>query len=95
MGIYTGTDIFGIRIYNFNKDDCINILYEKKYNEHMNKEQLKNAYLFYNDLIDKNIVFISFYKAYNCTFDNDDEELYEWFPISLITFIEKTNIESH
>ncbi len=95
MGIYTSDDIYGIRIYIFNEDDSMNILYEKTYQEIVNKEELKKAYLFYIKLIDKNVVFFSLYKPYNCTFDNYDEELYDWFPISLIKFIETTNIESH
>jgi len=46
MGIYNNGCVFGIRIYNFNDDDFANILFEEKYDEIMNYEQLREAYLF-------------------------------------------------
>ena len=54
MGIYDNGSIFGIRIYNFNDDDFANILFEKTYNEIMSDEEKKKAYLFYNELNNKN-----------------------------------------
>jgi hypothetical protein len=46
MGIYVNGNIFGIKIYNFNDDDFSNILFEKKYDEIMSNERMKEAYLF-------------------------------------------------
>jgi hypothetical protein len=53
MGIYDDGNILGIRIYNFN-DDLSNILFEKTYNNIMSDEEKKEAYLFYNELNNKN-----------------------------------------
>ena len=44
MGIYTNGIICGIQIYNFNEDDVSNILFEKKYDDVMSDEQMKEAY---------------------------------------------------
>jgi len=47
MGIYVSGTFFGIKIYNFNDDVFVNILFEKKYDEIMSNEQMREAYLFY------------------------------------------------
>jgi hypothetical protein len=58
MGIYSNGSIFGIQIYNFNEDDDVsNILFEEKYDEVMSYHQMREAYLFYNSLADKNKIF--------------------------------------
>ena len=57
MGIYTNGSIFGISIYNFNDEEFSNTLFEEKYDEIMSHEQLREAYLFYNELNDKNNIF--------------------------------------
>ena len=53
MGIYGNGSIFGIQIYNFNDDEISNILFEKKYDEVMNHDQMRESYLFYNNLMIK------------------------------------------
>ena len=57
MGIYSNGSIFGIQMYNFNDDDISNIFFEEKYNEVMSYIQMREAYLFYNNLNDKNFFF--------------------------------------
>ena len=57
MGIYSNGTIFGIQMYNFNDDDISNILFEKKYDEIMSYNQMREAYLFYTNLNDKNNIF--------------------------------------
>jgi hypothetical protein len=57
MGIYSSGRIFGLRIYNFNEDDYSNTLFEQKYHEIMSNEQMREAYLFYQLLNDKNNIF--------------------------------------
>ena len=54
MGIYTSGKIFGIKIYTFNDDDISYELFERQYDVVMSLEQMKEAYLFYLDLHDKN-----------------------------------------
>jgi len=60
MGIYSNGSIFGIQIYNFNDDDVSNILFEEKYDEIMSYNQIREAYLFYTKLNDKNNFFLKF-----------------------------------
>jgi len=52
MGVYISDAIFGIRIYIYN--DFADIIFEKKYDKIMSREQMKEAYLFYNELNNKN-----------------------------------------
>ena len=55
MGIYSNGSIFGILIYTLNDDNYnINILFEEKYDEIMSHEQIRETYLFYKELNDKN-----------------------------------------
>jgi hypothetical protein len=61
MGIYSNGSIFGIQIYNFNDDDMSNILFEEKQDEIMSYTQMREAYLFYNNLNDKNNIFFKIY----------------------------------
>ena len=62
MGIYSNGNIFGIQIYNFNDDDIGNILFEEKSDEVMTHNKMREAYLFYTNLNDKNnICFTPFY----------------------------------
>jgi hypothetical protein len=60
MGIYSNGNIFGVQIYNFNDDDISNILFEEKYDEVMSYIQMREAYLFYTNLNDKNNNFLKF-----------------------------------
>lgn len=50
MGVYSSGTIFGIRLYNFNDDDCSNILFESKYTDVMSYTQKREVYLFYTFL---------------------------------------------
>lgn len=90
MGIYTNGNIFGISIYNFH-DDIINILYKKKYDLLMNKEELKEAFLFYNELSNKDNILFKIYTECISTYDNSNKNknYMDWYPISLNMFLEK------
>jgi hypothetical protein len=95
MGIYSNGSIFGLRIYNFNDEDIANTLFEEKYVEIMTHQQMNEAYLFYNELIDKNRIFFKIYTECSCTLNpyNKTKEIFmEWHPISLNVFLEKFGI---
>jgi len=90
MGIYSSGRIFGLRIYNFNEDEYSNTLFEEKYDEIMSHEQMREAYLFYNKLQDKNEIFFKIYTELSSTLDKYNREPFmEWHPISLNMFLEK------
>ena len=86
MGIYANGTIFGIKIYNFNDDDFTNVLFERKYDEIMNREQMREAYLFYTELNDKNEICFQYYTECNSTYG--EGTFFGWFPISLNLFLE-------
>ena len=88
MGIYSNGSIFGIQIYNLN-DDNINILFEEKYDEIMSYQQMREAYLFYTNLNDKNKLFFKFYTECTSTLSRDGDAFMMWHPLSLDTFLEK------
>ena len=89
MGIYANGKIFGLRIYNFN-DDFSNTLFEEKYDEIMSHEQMREAYLFYNQINDKNNISFQIYTECSSTLDPYNKENFmEWYPISLNNFLEK------
>jgi hypothetical protein len=67
MGMYSNGSIFGIQMYNFNNDDISNILFEEKYDEVMSYIQMREAYLFYNNLNNKNTVFFKIYTECSST----------------------------
>jgi hypothetical protein len=90
MGIYFNDTIFGIRIYN-NNNDYPNIIFEKKYNQVMNVEQMKEVYAFYNKLNNKNELKFQYYTE--CTTTYGDDSYFDWFPITLNVFLEKFNIK--
>ena len=93
MGIYAKGSIFGISIYNFNEDDFSNTLFEEKYDEIMSHEQMRETYLFYNELTDKNNVFFKIYTECNDTLNKYNKEKFmRWYPISLNIFLEKFGI---
>jgi hypothetical protein len=93
MGIYAGDSIYGIRIYNFNDDDVGNTLFEEKYDEIMSHEQMREAYLFYNELNDKNNLFFKVYLECTSTLDLIHNKKYmNWCSISLNTFLENFNV---
>ncbi len=96
MGIYYD-GIFGIRMYNFNNDDFSNTLFdtlfEKKYDEIMSHEQMREAYLFYNKINDKNNVFFKIYTKCSSTLDKyNTKNFMEWQSISLNTFLENFEV---
>jgi hypothetical protein len=92
MGIYSNGSIFGIQIYNFN-DDISNILFEEKYNEIMNHEQIRNAYLFYTNLNDKNNILFKIYTECCSTLNYYNKDNFMmWQPLPLNIFLEKFNI---
>lgn len=88
MGIYSSGSIFGLKIYNFNDHDYSNILYEKKYDVILNDKQKEEAYLFYNNLNDKNNIHFQIYTE--CC-DNYDKLIINnymsWYPLSLDLFL--------
>jgi len=93
MGIYAGDSIYGIRIYNFNDDDVGNTLFVEKYDEIMSHEQMREAYLFYNELNDKNNLFFKVYLECTSTLDLIHNKKYmNWCSISLNTFLENFNV---
>lgn len=90
MGIYSSGKIFGIQIYNFNDDDFSDTLFEEKYCEIMSHQQMREAYLFYTNLNNKNDLFFKIYTECSITYNN--ENLMMWQPISLQVFLDKFNI---
>jgi hypothetical protein len=91
MGIYSNGSIFGIQIYNLN-DDNINILFEEKYDEIMSYQQMREAYLFYTNLDDKNALFFKFYTECTSTLSCNGGSFMMWHPLSLVSFLEKFKI---
>ena len=89
MGIYSNGSIFGIQIYNFNDDDISNILFEEKQDEIMSYNQLREAYLFYTNLNDKNNIFFKIYTECSSTLNQNRDNFMKWEPLPLDTFLEK------
>ena len=90
MGIYSNGSIFGIQIYNFNDNDVSNILFEEKYDEIMSHEQMREAYLFYAILHDKNNISFKIYTECSSTYGKGT--YFSWFPMSLDLFLEKFGV---
>ena len=95
MGIYTNGTLFGLRIYKFNDDDDFSkTLFEEKYDEIMSHEQMREAYLFYNEMNDKNKIFFQIYTECSTTLNPYNKENFmDWYPISLNMFLEKFGVE--
>jgi len=89
MGIYSNGSIYGIQIYNFNNDDISNILFEEKYNKIMSYTQMREAYLFYTRLNDKNNIYIKIYSEYSSTLSYNSDNFMMWQPLPLDTFLKK------
>jgi len=90
MGIYSNGNIFGLQIYNFNDDDLANTLFEQKYDEIMSYQQMREAYLFYNLLHDKNGISIRIYTECSTTYDKHNKgKFMMWHPISVEQFVER------
>ena len=92
MGIYSNDSIFGIQIYNFNEDDLSNILFEEKYDEVMSYHQMREAYLFYTNLNDKNGIHFKIYTEGISTLSYNRDKFMTWYPLSLDTFLEKLSV---
>jgi len=93
MGIYSNGSIFGIQIYNFNDNDVSNILFEEKYDEVMSYHQMREAYIFYNILYDKNGIHFKIYTECTSTLNPYNKEIFmDWYPMSLDTFLEKFGV---
>jgi hypothetical protein len=90
MGIYNNGTIFGIRMYNFNDDDFANILFEEKYHEIMSHEQLKEVYLFYTELNNKNEIYFQYYTE--CSSSYGENNYFNWCKLPLNVFLEKFGI---
>ena len=90
MGIYTNGAIFGIKIYNFNDDDFANNIFEKKCDEIMTHEQMREIYLFYTKLNNKNEIHFQYYTECSSTYG--EGTYFSWCPMSLELFLEKTGI---
>jgi len=86
MGIYASGNIFGIRIYTFNEDDCCNTLFEEKYDEIMSDEEKKKAYLFYSGLNNKNGICFQYYTECSSTYGKGS--FLVWYPMALDIFLE-------
>jgi hypothetical protein len=89
MGIYNNGTIFGIQMYNFNDDDISNILFEEKYDEVMSFNQLREAYLFYTGINDKNNIGLKVYTECTSTLNENRHNFMTWQPLSVDTFLEK------
>ena len=92
MGIYSNGSIFGIQMYNFNDDDISNILFEEKYDEKMSYIQMREAYLFYKNLNDKNKICFEIYTECSSTLSYNKYNFMMWQPLSLNTFLEKFGV---
>ena len=92
MGIYSNGSILGIQMYNFNDDDISNILFEEKYDEVMSYIQMIEAYLFYNNLNDKNNIFFKIYTECSSTLSYNKDHFMMWQPLPLDTFLEKFGV---
>jgi len=94
MGIYPNGSIFGILIYTLNEDDYnINTLFEEKYDEIISHEQIRESYLFYTELNDKNNLLFKVYTECTSTLDIEKQNYKMWHSISLNQFLEKFDIE--
>ena len=90
MGIYTNATIFGIKMYTFSDDDISNILFEEKYDEKMTYNQLRETYLFYTELNNKNDIRFQYYTECSSTYG--EGTFFNWVPMSLNLFLEKCSI---
>ena len=90
MGIYSNGSIYGLRIYNFNREEFSNTLFEEKYDEIMSHEQMSEAYLFYRELNDKKNIHFNIYTECISTLNSyNNTNFMDWYPISLNLFLER------
>jgi hypothetical protein len=91
MGIYSNGSIFGIQIYNLNENDVSNILFEEKY-EVNRSHQMREAYLFYTELNNKNEIHFKIYTECSSTLSSNIDKFMIWYPINLDTFLAKFGV---
>ena len=65
---------------------------EEKYNEVMSFHQMREAYLFYTNLNDKNNIFFKFFTECCTTLSKNRDNFMMWRPLSLDTFLEKFSV---
>jgi hypothetical protein len=58
----------------------------------MNNEQMKEAYLFYTELQDKNNICFKIYTEFTSTYDKDNENYMDWHRISENIFYEQFSL---
>ena len=93
MGIFSNGMIYGIKIYNYNEDDMSNVLFEEKYDEIMSHQQMREAFLFYNILNDKNNISFQIYTECCSTMDKYNKDIFlSWYPYSLHKFLEEFGV---
>jgi len=73
----------------FSKIQDIDI-FKEKYDDIMSDEQMKEAYLFYANLKDKNNIYFKIYTECSSTLDNYNKDNFMmWYPLPLTTFLAK------
>ena len=87
MGIYSNGHIFGIQIYS-RHDDAIAILFEAKDAEMASYSQIREAYLFYDTLQDKNNIFFNMHNEYTSTYGRGTDNFMMWLPLPVDTFLQ-------
>ena len=103
MGIYSNGSIYGIQIYTVNEEDLCKTLFEKKYDEIMSDEQMREAFAFYNQLKERDIpatssssttstyaspIFFAIYTECSSTLDPHNKTTFmQWSPIPLSDFL--------
>ena len=88
MGTNTNDCVFGIMIYTLN-DDKVKLLYRKENETRMSREEMKEAYLFYTNLNDKNDVQIKMYTEFSHSLNMvNDKNFMMWQPIQLSQFLQ-------
>ena len=93
MGIYSNGDVYGIKIYTFNNDDTCNVLFEEIYDEIMSYHQMREAYLFYENLNDKTNIFFKIYTECSSTLNyGNNYNFMTWYPLSLNEFLKNVDI---
>lgn len=54
----------------------------------MTRQQMREAYLFYNELQEKNDIHFDFYTECSSTYDKPNELFMMWVPLSLDKFLD-------
>ena len=82
--------IFGIKINRISPDfEKLQKLLEIKYDVIMNKEQIKETYLFYDALINKEDIYFQIYTECSSTYG--EGVFMTWYPVGLTFFLENFN----